>query len=79
MQKPITRIFVDKSISSNLIIYLKNKQHHFVKNVMRIKVNDTINVFDGISGEWTSKVISINRDNIVLKVLDNNKKMKKLI
>ena len=75
MQKPITRIFVDKSISSNLIIYLKNKQHHFVKNVMRIKVNDTINVFDGISGEWTSKVISINRENTVLRIDKNIKNM----
>ena len=52
MQKPKTRIFVRKSISSNLIIYVKEKQHHFLKNVMRIKVNDEINVFDGISGEW---------------------------
>ena len=75
MQKPKTRIFVRKSISSNLIIYLKNKQHHFVKNVMRIKVNDTINVFDGISGEWTSKVISINRENTVLRIDKNIKNM----
>ena len=55
MQKPKTRIFVNKSISSNLIIYVKDKQHHFLKNVMRIKINDEINLFDGISGEWNSK------------------------
>ena len=75
MQKPKTRIFVSKSISSNLIIYVKEKQHHFLKNVMRIKVNDEINVFDGISGEWNSKVISISRENTVLRVIENIKKM----
>mgnify|MGYP001227212225 CR=1 FL=1 len=75
MQKTKTRIFVNKSISSNLIIYVKNKQHHFLKNVMRIKVNDKINVFDGTSGEWTSKVISINRENTALLVTENIKKM----
>jgi len=75
MQKPKTRIFVSKSISSNLIIYVKDKQHHFLKNVMRIKINDEINVFDGISGEWNSKVISISRENTALRVIENIKKM----
>jgi len=63
MKKSKTRIFVNKSISSNLIIYIKDKQHHFLRNVMRIKINDEINVFDGISGEWTSNVIAVNREN----------------
>ena len=68
MKKSKTRIFVNKSISSNLIIYIKNKQHHFLKNVLRTKVNDEINIFDGITGEWKSAVMSINRENTVLRV-----------
>ncbi len=75
MQKPKTRIFVNKTISSNLIIYVKNKQHHFLKNVMRIKIDDKINVFDGQSGEWISKVISVNRESTALRVTENIKKM----
>ena len=68
MKKSKTRIFVNKTISSNLLIYIKNKQHHFLKNVLRIKVNDEINVFDSITGEWESIVIAINRDNTVLRI-----------
>ena len=68
MKKSKTRIFVNKTISSNLLIYIKNKQHHFLKNVLRIKVNDEINVFDSITGEWKSIVIAINRDNTVLRI-----------
>ena len=34
---------------------------------LRIKV-DLITVFDGVTGEWLSEVISINRDNIVLQI-----------
>lgn len=75
MKKSKTRIFVNKSISSNLIIYIKDKQHHFLRNVMRIKINDEINVFDGISGEWTSNVIAVNRENTALRVTQNFKKM----
>jgi len=77
MKKSKTRIFVNKSISSNLIIYIKDKQHHFLKNVLRIKVNDEINVFDGITGEWKSKIMSINRDNTVLRVTNIVNKLKK--
>ena len=77
MKKHKTRIYVNKSISSNLIIYIKDKQHHFLKNVLRIKSGDEIILFDGISGEWLSKVISINRDNTALRISKNLKKIKK--
>ena len=63
-----TRLFVSKKLSANILIYIKNKQHHFLKNVLRIKKEDNINLFDGLTGEWLSKVISINRDNIVLQI-----------
>ena len=46
MKKSKTRIFVSQTISANLIIYIKNKQHHFLKNVLRVKINDKINIFD---------------------------------
>ena len=71
MKKSKTRIFIRKSISSNLIIYIKRKQHHFLKNVLRVKINDYINIFDGVSGEWSATVISVNRDSTVLRVIDN--------
>jgi len=75
MKKSKTRLFIQEKISENLIIYIRDKQHHFLRNVMRIKINDEINVFDGISGEWTSKVIAVNRENTALRVTENIKKM----
>ena len=69
MKKSKTRIFVSQAISPNLIIYIKNKQFHFLKNVLRSKVNDKINIFDGKTGEWEASIGSINRDNIVLRVI----------
>ena len=77
MKKSKTRIFISKSISSNLIIYIRDKQHHLLKNVLRVKVNDEINIFDGRTGEWRTVVISINRDNTVLRVINNVRKLEK--
>ena len=69
MKMSKTRLFVEKELSQNIMIYIKDKQHHFLKNVLRIKIQDTITVFDGKSGEWLSKVISINRDSVVLQIV----------
>ena len=68
MKKSKTRLYFDKKLSPNILIYIKEKQHHFLKNVLRIKVKDLITVFDGVTGEWLSEIISINRDNIVLQI-----------
>ncbi|MDA7544090.1 16S rRNA (uracil(1498)-N(3))-methyltransferase [Alphaproteobacteria bacterium] len=68
MKKSKTRLFTEKQISQNLMIYVKEKQHHFLKNVLRVKLNDVINVFDGITGEWRSQVISISKDKTALKI-----------
>ena len=68
MKKSKTRLYFDKKLSINIMIYIKEKQHHFLKNVLRIKVKDIITVFDGVTGEWLSEVISINRDNTVLQI-----------
>ena len=68
MKKSKTRLYFDKKLSINIMIYIKEKQHHFLKNVLRIKVEDFITVFDGVTGEWITEVISVNRDNIVLQI-----------
>ena len=70
MKKSKTRIYVNQRITKNIILYIKNKQHHFLKNVLRVKINDEINIFDGITGEWKTKVSAINRDNIVLRIIE---------
>ena len=75
MKMSKTRLYVDKELSSNIMIYIRDKQHHFLKNVLRIKILDIISVFDGISGEWLSKVVSINRNNIVLQILNKNREL----
>ena len=69
MQKSKTRLFVEKQISQNLMIYIKEKQLHFLKNVLRVKLDDFISIFDGNSGEWNAKIISISKEKIALKVL----------
>ena len=76
MKMSKTRLYVEKKLSSNIMIHIKNKQLHFLKNVLRIKIQENILVFDGLTGEWLSKVVSINRDNIVLQIIKKTKELK---
>ena len=76
MKKSKTRLYIEKKLSSNMMIYIKKKQHHFLKNVLRIKIDDNILIFDSLTGEWLSKVVSINRDNIVLQVTNKTREIK---
>lgn len=69
MKKSKTRLYVEKKISLNLMIYIKEKQQHFLKNVLRIKLKDKINLFDGITGEWEASVISISKEKTALRIL----------
>ena len=69
MKKSKTRLFIEKKISQNLVVYVKNKQNHFLKNVLRIKLNDIINLFDGITGEWEASIISISKEKTAIKVI----------
>ena len=69
MKKSKTRLFIEKTYLSKLNdISIKEKQHHFLKNVLRVKLNDVINVFDGSTGEWRSQVISVSKDKTALKI-----------
>ena len=66
---PLIRLFVKIDLRIDAQVEIRAGQFHYLKNVMRVKINDLINIFDAISGEWEAKVASINRDNIVLRVI----------
>ena len=77
MKKSKTRIFVEKTLSANLMVYIKDKQHHFLKNVIRLKINDNLLTFDDKTGEWLCRVMSVNRDNTVIQILEKTRDFKK--
>ena len=75
IKKSKTRIYVNEKINFNSIISLNAKQNHLIKNVLRSKLNDEINIFDGITGEWKTTIYSINKNTIKLKVIEKIKKL----
>ena len=77
MKKSKTRLFIEQKLAKNMLIDVQDKQHHFLKNVIRIKINDEIKIFDNKTGEWLAKISLINRHNTVLKIVKKNREMLK--
>ncbi len=67
------RIFLDRPLEESSIVNIDNADFHYLKNVMRIKIEDQILVFNGADGEWIGKIKRINRDFINLEVVRNQK------
>ena len=66
------RLFYSESLSINLCGKLNKEQSRYLISVMRLKINQDFSLFNK-SGEWNSKIISINKgiidDGIILESL----------
>jgi len=51
-----------------LLSNLSNEQSHYIKNVMRLKIGDTISLFNSSNGEWSAKIVNYNKGSIEFKV-----------
>ena len=51
------RLFYPDKIKTGNISRLSEKQSHYTKNVMRLKIGDKISLFNSQDGEWDAKII----------------------
>lgn len=63
---PAEKIAFDRAIIDD-----KNEIHHIIK-VLRFKVSDKILIFDGENNEYSSRIIEVRPNKIVLKILARN-------
>lgn len=57
-----------KNISGTKISILDKNQTHHIKNVLRLKVNDAVVVFDEQGSEYACVIEKLQRDKIILKI-----------
>ncbi|HHU55575.1 MAG TPA: 16S rRNA (uracil(1498)-N(3))-methyltransferase [Acholeplasmataceae bacterium] len=64
------RYFIDSKQILNNIVTITNSDVHHIKNVMRMKVNDEVIVCDNLANTYLSKLISIEKDKVLLEIID---------
>lgn len=66
------RYFIEnKQIKDNLI-YIDGGDYHHIKNVMRMKLEDFVEACDQDQNVYNSKITEINKENIVLEIIDKS-------
>lgn len=67
------RIFVNCSLSIGKEIKLEDKIFHYLANVMRVNINDSITFLNGIDGDFFANIISINKKFIITKIISKTR------
>lgn len=67
------RLFTNNTLEKHTSIKIVGEDYHYLRNVMRISIEDELFLFNGIEGEWKSKAIQITRKFIELEILYKNR------
>lgn len=63
---PLNQIFDD-------IILISGEERHHIVNVLRLKPNEHIRIFDGHGNEYLARLQHFNSDNIIAEILEHKK------
>ena len=63
------RLYFPGRISLKNQVKLENKQVHYLINVMRKKIDDSILVFNSVNGEFLAKISEINKNTIIIDII----------
>ena len=66
--KNIIRLHCNQKLSLNKLLVLNKSDTHYLKNVMRCKENDQINLFNENDGEFYSEILEIKKHEIILEI-----------
>jgi 16S rRNA (uracil1498-N3)-methyltransferase len=62
------RLYVEVPLSLGVTLTLPPPQSHYLAQVMRRQVGDVVRLFDGASGEWAARVVSVGKKAVVVSL-----------
>lgn len=65
-----TRLFVPLPLAANQTVCLEGEQARYLGRVMRMRIGDTIVVFDGSSGEYPAEIVEIAKQRVLVELGD---------
>ena len=67
------RLFCEVTLGVGENINLEAEQAHYLKNVMRCKINEKIFVFDDSTGEYVAGIVNIHKRSVDIQILEKTK------
>ena len=68
--KSAPRLFVEEPIASGGAVSLDGPQAHYLVKVMRVREGDAVILCDNATGEWATRVVSVDKRRIGLEVVE---------
>ena len=70
------RLYYPEKLSLKNPIKLENKQVHYLINVMRKKIDDSILVFNSVNGEFLGNILEIYKNTIIIDIIKKTREVK---
>ena len=67
---PLKRLYVAERLAAGAELNLADEAARYLGRVLRLRVGDTVHVFNGDDGEWSATVSRFGRDRVSLAVHD---------
>ncbi|EER22813.1 MULTISPECIES: 16S rRNA (uracil(1498)-N(3))-methyltransferase [spotted fever group] len=68
------RIYINSRLAENSKLELAGDHVHYVKTVLRLKVNDGLRIFNGMDGEFLAQITDIGKHNLSVRLKEQLKK-----
>ena len=67
----MTRLYIDLPLTLNGYVLLTGETHHYIKNVLRARLGETLSLFNSRDGEWRGKITEINKKEVGVDLYEN--------
>lgn len=64
------RLYNPQTLVLNSSLFLKDKQHHYLARVMRLRIGNMVRLFNSVDGEFEGKIIDIQKNHLELKLVN---------
>lgn len=62
------RIYINNHLAENIKLELGSDHTHYIKTVLRLKVNDQFRIFNGTDGEFLAQIAKLYRNNLAITI-----------
>ena len=66
-----SRLFVNNKLSPGVQLLLGSEQTRYVGRALRLRVGDTLTVFNGEDGEYSARLVTIAKDSASVRVVSH--------
>jgi 16S rRNA (uracil1498-N3)-methyltransferase len=71
--RSLPRLFVTAPLSEGARVELDAAQANYLGNVLRLKADDNVLLFDGVSGEWLANIVEVGKKRMTLAVAERTR------